>query len=354
MSLTKAIKFQHLISQLTHEECVGFLSKLVDSHMNIIVRSLFHHFVKANQNQINQLNSFNESLSNIIQSRKEKPKTISPRNMKLSQLPRAIIGHTASFLDQWDYLDFSMSNRCIYLGCNSPNLLYELNVEQITDYSSINLQSFTSVKTLHIDPSKAIEPQDSPIFNQITTLRLDANEQRGWIEQFLNQKIIHHDTVTVLCCEQFGDVGDDLDIKTNEFLKLLASFPNLNHIKMSNVFLADDITAQDIATVCPNIIGLGVNGGCGQLNNDLITLFARKLKYLSCTEIDETDEMDFDTVSFDTLEELQMITPRNRSLNSIINSASNLKKIFIMSRSEAQSDILMSNVEIRSAMTKLM
>eukprot|EP01083_Nonionella_stella_P159720 521359_1 len=133
MSLTKAIKFQYLFSQLTHEECVGFLSKLVDSHMNIIVRSLFHHFVKANQNQINQLSSFNESLSNIIQSRKEKPKAISPRNMKLSQLPRAIIGHTASFLGQWGYIDFSMSNRSIYLGCNSPNLLQALHLSDIAD-----------------------------------------------------------------------------------------------------------------------------------------------------------------------------------------------------------------------------
>eukprot|EP01083_Nonionella_stella_P281501 957813_1 len=133
MSLTKAIKFQHLISQLTHEECIGFLSKLVDSHMEIIVGSLFCHFVKANQNQINQLNSFNESLSNIIQSRKEKPKAISPRNMKLSQLPRAIIGHTASFLYHHDYIDFSMSNRCIYLGCNSPSLLHALDVTDIPD-----------------------------------------------------------------------------------------------------------------------------------------------------------------------------------------------------------------------------
>eukprot|EP01083_Nonionella_stella_P181140 647883_1 len=104
-----------------------FLSKLVDSHMDIIVRSLFCHFVKANPNQLNQLNSFNESLSNIIQSRKEKPKAIPTRNIKLSQLPRAVIGHTASFLSQLDYVDFSMSNRSIYLGCNSPNLLYELD-----------------------------------------------------------------------------------------------------------------------------------------------------------------------------------------------------------------------------------
>eukprot|EP01083_Nonionella_stella_P295103 1002976_1 len=113
-------------------------------------------------------------------------------------------------------------------------------------------------------------------------------------------------------------------MERNEFLKLLASFPNLNHIKMHNVFLADGITAQDIATVCPNIIGLSVHGGYTQLNTGLITLFAKQLKYLS---FGEDNAMDFDTVSFDTLEELRMITPSNRAFHSIIKSASNLKKI---------------------------
>eukprot|EP01083_Nonionella_stella_P185416 675978_1 len=354
MSLTKAIKFQYLFSQLTHEECVGFLSKLVDSHMDIIVGSLFCHFVKANQNQINELNSFNESLSNIIQSRKEKPKAISPRNMTLSRLPRAIIGHTASFLEPYDYIDFSMSNRSIYLGCNSPNLLHALNVTDITDCLCIDLSSFPSIKTLSIDPSEFNTYScNSPHLTQITTLSLLANKKVGWIEHFLNQKIIDYDTVRVLWCSQFGDLDNDLDMESNEFLKLLASFPNLNHIKMSNVFLTRDITAQDIATVCPNIIGLGVNGGCGQLNNDLITLFARKLKYLSCTEIDETDEMDFDTVSFDTLEELQMMTPSYRSFHSIIKSASNLRKIFVRTESKGASDGFMGNGDIKRAMNKL-
>eukprot|EP01083_Nonionella_stella_P115796 343665_1 len=120
MSLAKVIEFRHLITQLTSEERVAFLSKLVDSHMDIYIWSgLFHYF--AQSNQLDEVNRFNRSLSDIIQSRKEKPKTISTRNIKLHQLPRAIVGYTASFLDQWDYIDFSMSNRSIYLGCNSPN-----------------------------------------------------------------------------------------------------------------------------------------------------------------------------------------------------------------------------------------
>eukprot|EP01083_Nonionella_stella_P287733 979515_1 len=120
MSLTKAIQFRHLSSQLSHEERIQFLSQLVDSHADIIFTSLFRHLCKPNQ--INQVNEFNNRLSDVIQSRKEKPKPLCTRNIKIDQIPRAIIGYVASFLKQRSYIRLSMSNRSIYLGCNSPNV----------------------------------------------------------------------------------------------------------------------------------------------------------------------------------------------------------------------------------------
>eukprot|EP01083_Nonionella_stella_P005720 16510_1 len=127
MSLTKAIRFRSLLSQLAHEECVGFLSKLVDSHMDTLVTSLFH-VIKTNQSA--PVSSFNESLCNIIESRDEKPQAVpvSLRNPKLAQFPIAIIGHIAPCLTQRNYFHFSSSSRSIYLGCNSPNRLHELSL----------------------------------------------------------------------------------------------------------------------------------------------------------------------------------------------------------------------------------
>eukprot|EP01083_Nonionella_stella_P161150 527481_1 len=162
MSLKQAVAFRDLISQLTHDECVGFLSKLVHSQMDMIVTSLFDHFAKTNH--ATQVNAVNQSLSDIIESRKPKLKTISTANMSLSQLPTAIIGHTASFLTQRNYFDLSASNRSIYLGCYSPNLLHELQLSEL-DYSSINLQLFPSVKTLNIDPLDVMQSPHSLILN---------------------------------------------------------------------------------------------------------------------------------------------------------------------------------------------
>eukprot|EP01083_Nonionella_stella_P165489 550610_1 len=237
MSLTKAIKFRHLISQLTQEECVEFLSKLVvNSHMDIVVTSLFRHFAKTNQ--INTINSFNETLSDIIQSRKEEQKAIVCGNIKICQWPYAIIGHTASFLDQCDYFRFSSSSRSIYLGCNSPNLLHKLNVSNFANYSRTNLQRFPSVNNLAIDPLQVperteFEVYDSPIFNQVTTLQLDACSQNNeWVEQLFARNIVNCNTVTRL---NFNT--NDFEMDRKALLNLLSRFPNLKHIKLRQLYV---------------------------------------------------------------------------------------------------------------------
>eukprot|EP01083_Nonionella_stella_P175939 614247_1 len=176
--------------------------------MDIIFTSLFTHIVKTNQ--IHEANHFNESLSDIINSRKEKPKAIPTNNIQLHQMPRALIGYTASFLKQRDYVKFAMSNRTIYLGCNSPNLLHWLDLTDMTDYSPINLTAFPSVEGLQIEPYKAIESApnwsfDSPNFAHIHTLMLHANNStHGWVRQFLNLKLINCESVTTLDCLDFG------------------------------------------------------------------------------------------------------------------------------------------------------
>eukprot|EP01083_Nonionella_stella_P176341 616687_1 len=289
--------------QLTHEERVGFLSKLAQTHMDIILTTLFTHLVQTNQ--INEATHFNESLSNIINSRKETPKAVPTNNIQIHQLPRALIGHTASFLKQCDYITFSLSNRSIYLGCNSPNLLHELDLFG-RDYSPFNLTAFPSVQILQIDPSRVIESPpnwsfDSPPFNQVNTLDLFANDSHGWVEQFLNLNIINYESVTTLQCLDFGSLRPNDPMEGNEFLNLLTRFPNITNIKLDGVF-AVNITAQEIANLWPNLIGLYIDGGYREFNANLITLLASKLKYLAFSRPGVDNLFYFDSVTLDKLE----------------------------------------------------
>eukprot|EP01083_Nonionella_stella_P046273 123871_1 len=118
-----------------------------------------------------------------------------------------------------------------------------------------------------IDPREFTEEYDSPIFNQVTTLELDACCQYdSWVEQFFARNIVNCNTVTRLNCKYFGDEDGDEEMAGKEFLDLLSRFINLKHLKLQSVWVTDDVTAQDILNVCPNVIGLGTWGGNSALN----------------------------------------------------------------------------------------
>eukprot|EP01083_Nonionella_stella_P166687 558027_1 len=337
MALNKAIQFRHLITQLTHQERIQFLSKLVGSHLDIILTSLFRYLLKSNQ--LDEVNEFNKELSDIIQSRKDKPAPLCTRNIKLDEFPRAIIGYSASFLDQLDYINFSLSNRSTYLGCNSPNTLQELNLKDILDYSAINLTSFPSIRCLHIDPFKTAQSQqrfsvaidDASIFNQISELRLNAKEKTGWVQPFLDQNIVNCDNITALECKRFGSWTSRPGAKMqgDEFLALLTTFPRLTHLQMNGVRITGGITAQDIADVCPKVVGLAVTtADQATVPTHLPRTLASQLKYLSLRQ-GKKKCFDCDNIAFDKLEELRLWWPDNQSLNAILKSALNLKKVHI-------------------------
>eukprot|EP01083_Nonionella_stella_P270554 916316_1 len=355
MSLTKAIQFRLLVTQLTNDERVGFLSKLIDSHTHLILASLFEYFTEPDH--IHKLNDFNQSLSDIIQSRKEKPKTICTRNIQLPQFPRAIIGYVASFLNQWDYCDFSHCNRSTYLGCNSPNLLQKLDLTQIADYSFIKLALFPSVKSLSIDASKVDEidfDSHGHTLNQVSELRLHANSKHGWVQSFLHANVVNPDTVTTIECLDFGRMTDRMD-KT-EFLNLLTAFPNIQRLSLTCVRVTRDITAQVIAKACPRAVGLSLLICLAKQRSNLVQIFANQLQYLTLRQ-HKRGAFDFDHVDFGTLNELCFDTPGYEQMECILKSAINLKKILIRFDSVATmvpSNGWMSNNEIKTTIINCM
>eukprot|EP01084_Bolivina_argentea_P049575 91168_1 len=148
MSLCKAIKYRHLASQLTVTETRQFLNELNDPN-DIINKALFQFCIHSSNDE--HANSINNILTKIITSRKKKPKPTTTQNIKLDQFPKQLIGVISSFLNQYEYINFSKSNRFIFLGCNTPNLLQKLNINEIKNYSSINLKLFPSIKTFKLN-----------------------------------------------------------------------------------------------------------------------------------------------------------------------------------------------------------
>eukprot|EP01083_Nonionella_stella_P304518 1058720_1 len=349
MSLPKAIRFQHLARLLTDQERSRFVSELAHSHIDTILSALFQHFRKPNH--ITQVNEINSRLSDIIQSREEEPQPLCTRNIKIDQIPRALIGYMASFLDQLGYVRFSMSNRSIYLGCNSPNVLHTLCLSSLKRYSSIKLAAFPSLSKLRIDPRKAIKSRrqmsfDSPNFSHVTELALQAHKKRDWVEPFFNQNIVNCDHVTTLDCEDFG--SNDHEMRGSEFLSLLTKFPNVTQLQLHSVKVTDDVTAHDIADLCPKIAALSVRFMSPNVCGDLVRIVGSQLQSLACMPARGT-EYDFGNVDFDKLEELGLFAPDNRCFDGILKSSVNLKRIVLFPMQD-----LMSDDEIKNGIEKLM
>ena len=106
-NLTGSIRFRSLLSQLSKDEYLTFMSKIFDQNLTeLIGTSMFNYFMKpdtaSNQNQLG-VDGANDILSSIIQSRQTTNSSTSPAKPNLDTLPKSIIGHTASFLKQKAY-----------------------------------------------------------------------------------------------------------------------------------------------------------------------------------------------------------------------------------------------------------
>lgn len=139
--LARAINFRSLLDQLDKAEYLRLMSKVFDEHKSeLIGMALFSYFTQnkadANMNGLQQMNS---AISAIIRSRKPIPKKEEVENPKLDKLPPQIIGNIASSLEQNDYFHFEQANRSIFIGCNAPNQLQELDLLRVDNYSCIDL-----------------------------------------------------------------------------------------------------------------------------------------------------------------------------------------------------------------------
>ena len=128
MSVAAGIRFRYVVSQLTQQEIQSFINFL--DH-ELIIKALFYYAMHelADKSEVDPADDVTQMVSNIIQSREpEKEETDDTACKALEDLPHRLIGNVASYLVEERYELFSQSNRAIYLGCNSPNLLQDLHV----------------------------------------------------------------------------------------------------------------------------------------------------------------------------------------------------------------------------------
>eukprot|EP01084_Bolivina_argentea_P104821 187674_1 len=350
MSLNAAIKFRFLYQQLTRKEKKNWLYKSLKTNENIIVNSLFAHIVnESSTNEQSDGYIINDTISNIIRNRKKKHEQTMNISSQLSEISPELIGHISSFLTQFDYIAFRCTNRSIYLGCNTSNALQKLDLCEISDYSNVDLKLFPKVKHLKVKLCKFDKLSHSNNLNELQSITLDATGTftgiystgtfTGNIDSFMASTLINFESVTTLTCSGFSHFSDN-------FQQLLQKFPNLQYLYLHN----HSINIIDVTQLFPNLKGLRLDGSHLDLNRALIHTYGHKLDYLFFAEYSQYKiDYDFSSITFNKLEQLQMIDPTMNSIDDILMSAKNLKQI----RIAQTSDTTLTTKDTINAWTKL-
>ena len=109
VSLAEIIKFRNVTSQLSHQEAQELLNHVSNQHKDVVISALFLYFQKhsLSENTRSLIGDVTRWTSNIIEARdsdsaNRNEKTDDETRKNMDQLPRALIGVTASFLRQKD------------------------------------------------------------------------------------------------------------------------------------------------------------------------------------------------------------------------------------------------------------
>lgn len=331
MALAKAIKFRNLSSQLNQSEMRKFVTRMINQTNNVVVKALFAYFIQTTEDQSieSEADVANQMLSQIIASRKKKPSIDSKSNLKLDRIPKQLIGATASFLEQDDYIDLSKTNRSVYLGCNAPNLMQQLDLRDVADYSSINLASYRSVKRLQIDLNKFNEfsfPRNGmSVLNKLNSVVLYG---RGNHDIDINPFMAdHHLNIANTARLKLSFFGSRLQrIEIDKVYKILSKFPKIQHLELVFFYTNATVDGEKVKALCPEVKSLRFHILNEQSATSLINAFGHQLEQLDLNV--RQLPIDLSQVNFDKLQGLKLCAP-TKTFDDILNTAKNLKLIEI-------------------------
>eukprot|EP01083_Nonionella_stella_P236439 830429_1 len=171
--LLKSLKFRTLCAQLTPFETKLFINSVIDANGTVLFSALFHLIQSSCTYKDIDADRLNRMLSDLILSRKKNQDTILTKN--IDGLPPPLVGHTASFLPQLDYIALSTCTRSLFIGCNTPNQMQELNLlkRKWKQHPPIDLAQFPSIKHLkiHLHQVSKVFPEEGDLMPNTSICR---------------------------------------------------------------------------------------------------------------------------------------------------------------------------------------
>ena len=260
--LVSVLKFKSLNARLTDTEFSAFISRMwkivgreeiLKLLCTLFSRQLNNADVVNNQKP-NLLDAMTTMTSDIIRHRD----TISNPRTKLdiNNMPSCLVGTIASFLNSLEYISFSMTNRKVYVDCNSPNRLQQLSLQRVTDYSAVPLKNFPQIKCLRFYLKQISE------FNEMNGQRFGDCKQ-------LESMIIHgkHSTISDInllindssrCFSSIRSLTlmwfqGSSRLQPDALIEILSKFDKLAHFKLYVVEIQGNLSSHSLSSVRPEM-----------------------------------------------------------------------------------------------------
>eukprot|EP01084_Bolivina_argentea_P133601 235796_1 len=335
------ISFRLAIDKLNEKEFNIFQNKWVSLlNRDIISSIIFQHIEYCDFKEYKLTNIMN-IITDIMNQRKKSKNNnnnIEQKPLKLTELPNVLIGETASFLPEKDYVNFEISCRQTYISCNNPSRLIYVNRGE-SNHNFFYQHKYASVHHIRIKTEEELEDES---FHRLNTLTLngDSSSQKN-IEQFMenNIKLINTDNIKTLKCEKmrndyyFSD-NNDYHLDVDIFCKLLQVFPNIESLALNEMYLSlkiiDDIK---LCKLLPKLkifkatnIDHNDSDGYKEFTNKIINLHSNQLESLS---IDYGLPFNHNIINlkFNKLKELKLAWTSIQIINNICSKTNVLKRL---------------------------
>ena len=259
--------------------------------------------------------------ANIIQSR-DSEDIQQEAVTKLDQLPFPLIGEIASYFGQKEHALFSRTNRNIFVGCNAPNTLTQLNLCGIPAILRINLGNYPKIRhltisSLQLDLFRA--PKKQTILKRLESveIQLGHNHFQTFDIAFDHLNALHLQEST----------GYGFDFGDPNFVRFLGNFSKIRHLSLSSMGGSRGRIEDDkLVQLFPHLSKLEIP--CrGETAAQFVRVFGAKLECLSLWERSEHQFSNVKDIHFGKLQKLNAGYFRVNTLKGILKTAKQLKEI---------------------------
>ena len=314
MSLTGAIHFRDLACQLTDKQLSTFIVRTMKNKQSMIISALFHHF-SLGKNRAD-CDEFNTKLCKYIVSMKKREKKKEVIHSPILAVPRPVVGHISSYLNQLSNFNLWKTCRFAYLSCNTPNKLFELDL------------SFRTISTL---------PINLALFSNVHRISIKSSMLTSVPQTFLDQlqhvDLLHmHDfdaedtgVFKNATCLSLGS-SEGKRFGVDSYIQMFKKFPRLQYLEMSHSW---KIPRKDMARFAAALImvkGIKFYWGESKRCDELLSIIGSNLHFLSSAGSDlhinglakcvNLTEVEFDGP--DAMGQLQRLLCKGRNLKAVV------------------------------------